>query len=192
MCTTMPIKEMDFLKRMKDYYREEKINPRNYLLIITGINTALRISDILALKWEDVYSFSRKTYREHISLREHKTKKCNMVKINSALIDALDYYSVYYPVKKGVYLFLNNRIKSEHISRQQAWRIVKEAAAYAGSSDFIACHSMRKTLGYHAWRNGISPVLIMNMYNHSSFNVTQRYLGIEQDEKDEIYKTIML
>lgn len=49
---------------------------------------------------------------------------------------------------------------------------------------------MRKTFGYHAWKQGIPPALLMDIYNHSSYRITKRYLGIEQDERDDIFLTI--
>jgi len=30
----------------------------------------------------------------------------------------------------------------------------------------------------------------MDLYNHSSFYITKRYLGISQDERDSIFHTI--
>ena len=42
---------------------------------------------------------------------------------------------------------------------------------------------MRKTFGYYAWKYGTPPAVLMDIYNHSSYEITKRYLGIKQDDK---------
>lgn len=192
MSTTLPIKDRECLDMMKNYYREVKENPRNYLLVVIGINTALRISDILDLKWKDVYSVAQCKYKSHITLQEKKTGKSNTLVLNQAVIDALDYYTAGKNLSENEYLFQSQKGDNTHISRQQAFRIVKESAQYAGLEEHVSCHSLRKTFGYYAWKQGISPALLMKIYNHSSFRVTQRYLGIDQEEKDDVYLNIIL
>ena len=78
------------------------------------------------------------------------------------------------------------------LSRFQAFRIIKRAAAFAGADTNISCHSLRKTFGYHAWKQGTPPALLMAIYNHSSYQITKRYLCIDQDDKDEVYSKIRL
>ena len=65
--------------------------------------------------------------------------------------------------------------------------IVKKSTA-----DRITCHSLRKTFGYNAWKNGANPVVLMDIYNHSAYEVTKRYLGITQDDRDKVYLEMKL
>ncbi len=52
MNTAQPIKDMTDLEHFKHYYTDIEPNVRNYVLLTLGLNTALRISDLLSLKWE--------------------------------------------------------------------------------------------------------------------------------------------
>ena len=90
------------------------------------------------------------------------------------------------------WIFYSRMHKEQHLSRYQAFRLIKEAAAYAGLDANISCHSLRKTFGYHAWKQGTPPALLMNIYNHSSYQITRRYLGIDQNDKDEVFEKIRL
>lgn len=192
MSTTQPIRHREQVEQLKDYYLTVKSNPRNYLLLTLGVNTALRVSDLLPLRWEDVYDFEEAKYRKHICIREKKTKKQNLLALNPTVIRALELYAAQAAREPGRYLFESSRGNGRPISRQQAFRLVREAAFGTGLSEHVSCHSLRKTFGYFAWQQNISPVLLMKIYNHSSFQVTKRYLGIEQDEKDEVYMKIQL
>ncbi len=49
MSTTQPIRSKQLLHDFKDYYLIKQPNFRNYTLILIGLNTALRINDILHL-----------------------------------------------------------------------------------------------------------------------------------------------
>ena len=51
---------------------------------------------------------------------------------------------------------------------------------------------MRKTFGYHAWKNGGQPALIMDIYNQSDIEITKHYLSIDQDEKDALFHKLNL
>ena len=181
MKTAQPIRSTEDLNNFKEYYKEIRPNKRNQVLIIIGLNTALRISDILSLKWETVYDFERKQFKSHIILVEQKTEKNTMIFMNKNIQEILAEYKEYMSaqgknVRRYQYIF-RTKSKNEPISRTQAFRIIKEAAEYNHIPGIISCHSMRKTFGYHAWKQGVSPVLLMNIFNHSSFQITKRYLG---------------
>lgn len=197
MNTAQPIRKPEDLENLKAYYKIKDPQPRNYLLIIMGLNTALRISDILQLKWKDVYDFKKKCFNDHIIIVEQKTGKNSSIAVNDNLEQALVQYREFQihngkEIEPETYLYESFGFDNQPISRVQAFRIIKRAATACNISGVVSCHSLRKTFGYHAWKQGVSPVLLMNIYNHSSFVVTQRYLGIEQDDRDNVFKTITI
>lgn len=191
MSTTQPIRNEKELYDFKNYYKEIIPRPRNYALIILGLNTALRISDILLLQYKDIYDIKKKCFKEHIEIIEKKTKKPNSILLNCEIKKALA-CCIPANVDNSDYVFSSKKYKEQPLSRYQAFRIIKDAASYAGLSEHISCHSLRKTFGYHAWKQGIPPAVIMSIYNHSSFQITKKYLCIEQDDRDAVFNTIKL
>lgn len=184
MATTEPIRNKQELHDLAEYFRSRG-EFRNYALFILGIYTALRISDLLQLKWTDVYDESRERFRTRISLVEQKTGKYKEVALNEQAIYALQ---IYFPHRKGTYIFASRSNLNRPITRTQAWRIIRDAVTAVGATGHISCHSLRKTWGYHAWASGqVSPVIIMDVYNHSNYAVTKRYLGVAQDDLDKAY-----
>ena len=192
MSTTQPIRNLKDLESLKNYFLIQKPNLRNYALICTAVNTARRISDILSLKWGDVYQIESDTFRTHLVLTEQKTKKNTMVALNHGAIQGLSLYlKSLPPIEKDQYIFIS-KDKKHPISRIQAYRIIKDACQALNLSEHISCHSLRKTFGYHAGVSGTNPALLVAIYNHSSFDVTKRYLGIEQDDKDNVFLNLDL
>ena len=199
MKTTQPVRDIVELKKIKRYYREVKPNKRNFLLIICGLNTALRISDILKLRWKDVYNENLLSFKSHIDVKEQKTGKKTTVFINNNLKEALASFLKDIIAKKGKlcevmeqFIFIGQKSTDKPISRIQAFRIISEAAKKSLLSYKVSCHSLRKTFGYHAWKKGVSPALLTSIYNHSSYKITTRYLGIDQDDRDEVFELVNL
>ncbi len=192
MSTTYPIKDRNKLETFRDYYKDKRPIPRNFTLIVMGLNTAFRIGDILRLKWKDVWQADGCPC-SHIRIEEQKTGKARTVPINNALRQALEAYRKSLTGTTSLnWLFPSPHSPSQPLSRHQAYRIVKSAAAACGLPDNISCHSLRKTFGYFAWKNGTPPAMLMDLYNHSSYQITKRYLGIEQEERDQVYLQINL
>jgi len=72
MNTAQPIRTVEDISKLKNYYLTVNQNKRNYLMLVFGLNTALRISDILKLKWEDVYDMQLQQPRTHVRITEQK------------------------------------------------------------------------------------------------------------------------
>ena len=189
---THPIKDTKDIQMLKQYYLDRK-QIRNYTLVTLGMNTSLRIGDLLLLKWENVYDFSNRCYYKYLKIRERKTGKNTLIALNrEALLALKNLRETMAPVSEKDYLFKSREGINRPICRAQAFRIIKKAADFLHIEGTISCHSLRKTFGYHAWRRGVPPAVIMTIYNHSSMEVTKRYLSIDQDDRDQVFLELNL
>ncbi|MDR2088159.1 MAG: tyrosine-type recombinase/integrase [Clostridiales Family XIII bacterium] len=187
MKTAQPIRNNRQARELASYFLGRG-EIRNHVLVVIGIHTALRISDLLRLTWDDVYDFERGRIRESITVTEKKTGKSKTILLNKSIVAALGRYL--HAAARGRALILSRKGTNRAVSRQQAHRIISEAAKALRFAFGVSCHSLRKTFGYLAWKAGSSPAVIMKIYNHSSFAVTERYLGLTQDDLDDCYRSL--
>ena len=191
MSATKPIKEVQQIAEVKAYFLHSG-HIRDYALFTVGINTALRISDILNLKWGDIYDFTSGTFFRHVCVREQKTGKQNCIPLNENAIEALSRLLAETKASGELYIFKSRKGINRPISRSRAYSIFSTVSFALSDVEKFSCHSLRKTFGYHAWKSGTSSVMLMTIYNHSSFSITKRYLGIDQQEKDLVYDSVLL
>ncbi|TCP54439.1 phage integrase family protein [Tumebacillus sp. BK434] len=167
-----PIRDKKQIDEMKKVLRKQSL--RDWFLFVLGINTGLRVSDELTLKVKNVRN------QTHITIKESKTDKDKRFRINGALRECIDEYiermddeAWLFPSRKG----------DKAISRVQAYRILNAAAEKVGVEE-IGTHTMRKTFGYHHYKQNKDVAMLQKLFNHSAPSVTLRYIGIEQDEMD--------
>jgi integrase len=159
-------------------------SPRDHLLFVMGINSALRVGDLLGLTYNDVIDEKGEPL-DHLRLRETKTKKNNKIAIPKGVKKAIkDYVAEFYQGNLDEYLFKSRKGENQPITRKHAWSIIQKAADEAEVRDNIGAHSLRKTWAYHSYKAGVDVNIIQDLLNHSSPSVTRRYIGITQDEKD--------
>ncbi|BBF42433.1 prophage LambdaSa2, site-specific recombinase, phage integrase family [Lachnospiraceae bacterium KM106-2] len=176
-----PIREKEQIDAMK---RELlKIGYRNYMMFLVGINTGLRISDILKLQVRDVRGQS------HITIREQKTSKRKKIKITGISTQIDDYTA---GMENDAYLFASQKGENQPISRVQAYRILNQAASKVGIREEIGTHTLRKTYGYHFYQKTKDVALLQELFNHSSPSITLRYIGINQDIMDQAMDDFIL
>lgn len=178
-----PIRSKKQIDALKKYLRGQNI--RDYLLFVLGINSGLRISDLLTLTVEDVQG------QERISLREKKTGKAKDFPLSDTCKKAIHDYLKTTGVTDG-YLFASRKGINKPISRVQAYRILNESAQYVGIKEAVGTHTLRKTFGFHAYQNGVDITRIQKLLNHSAPSVTLAYIGITKQELDNVYITLNL
>jgi len=183
MSLTEPIRNQHQVRQFINYFYQTG-QMRNYVLATLCVHTALRISDILSLTCNQVYDFQNHRPHKSITITEKKTGKTKIIALHKNIIAALKTY--YSQAAPGAPLIANPQT-GKAITRVQAYRLLRSAAEALRLRQRVSCHSLRKTFGYHAWKGGISPAVIMEIYNHSSLAVTRRYLGVTQDDINAVY-----
>ena len=180
-----PIKDLKQLVKMKE---ELKLLPHGeifYLIFEFGLNSGLRISDILRLKVNQVLD-------DYISIREQKTGKLKKFPINEHLRILIKKYLKIRKLKCTDFIFKSTKYFGlVTVNRSSCNRAFKRAAQNAGITAHISTHTMRKTFGYHYYKRTKDLVLLQKIFNHSSTHVTLRYLGIDQEEMDKAYMNLV-
>ena len=166
-----PIRDERKFRDIQEYLK--RTNERNYIMLITGTYTGLRISDVLKLKVSDVKD------KKFIYIREKKTGKQNIIELNPLLIKA---YNSYCDDKfQDEYLIKSRNGINRPLTRVQAYNILKQVGEEFGEEN-LGTHTMRKTFGYHYYRKTKDVATLMKMFNHSDPSITLKYIGIIQDE----------
>ncbi len=173
----MPIRDKQKIKEMKQILRKQ--SERNYILFMIGINTALRISDILPLRVRDVKG-------PKMMVLEQKTGKIRTISINPKLRIALDKYIKGKP--NNEYLIKSRNGDNQPIHRNTAYEILRKAGQEVGLNA-IGTHSMRKTFGYDLYQKTKDIEAVRKIMRHSTADYTRVYIGIEDDYIDELYMT---
>ena len=141
----------------------------------------LRISDVLALKGENLKA-------DTIKLVEKKTNKHREIKINDNIKKAIQVYGTL----NDSYLFDSQ--KNTVYSIQSVNRLLKSTFKKEAKTLNISTHSMRKSFGRKVYESCGESEKALNylseLFNHTSLSVTRRYLGIRQEELNNIYDCI--
>jgi len=159
-------------------------NLRDRLLFIMGINSGLRVQDLLALR---IGAVSGLKAGDRITLKELKTGKENVLILNKEIKDALDGYLAVAEVVDNHYLFKSRKGKNYPLTTFAVTKYVKQWAAALNLKGNFGAHTLRKTWCYHQRKTfGVSWEVIAKRLNHSSPAITRRYLGIQEEEVEEI------
>lgn len=183
-----PIKDRAIIEGIKTALNIKKTR-KYYALFCTGINTALRISDILKLKVSDVKS-------GYVHTTETKTGKRKQFPINDALQAVLENYIREFQLKDDDYLFFSNKKdgsrNTKYIDQSQAYRKLKEVIEDLYSDIHFSTHVLRKTCGFWLYQRTKDITLVMHALNHNSVAVTLRYIGLSQESVDNAFNSLNL
>ena len=164
-------------------------NYKMSLLIAIGCFTGLRISDILALRWNQILSV------DEFAVIEKKTGKQRTLRLNLQLQKHIqECYEHIKPIGIKAPILVSQ--KGTIYTVQAINRILKDIKKkYRLKIKNFSCHSLRKTFGRQVYNmnsenSELALIKLMELFNHSNVAITKRYLGLRQEEILETYDVL--
>jgi integrase len=164
-----PLRTLEEIENFK-WALQRFCSKRDYMIFLIGINTGLRIGDILNLTVKEIKG------KKQIAVTEGKTDKKRILYLSNIYDEIQDYI-------KGVHSkwLFPSRKGEKPITTVQAYRQFQTAANMIENKS-IGTHTMRKTFGYWYYKKTMNIVQLQKIFNHSSMAITLKYIGITEEE----------
>lgn len=176
-----PLRTKEQIDDMKWSLKKWGNGDRDYILFLIGINSGLRVGDMLKLKVKDVLN------KKRFIIIEGKTKKKRTINIANIYEEV----QAYAKTVESVYLF-PSRKGDKPISTTQAYRVLVKAGDMVDIPEGIGTHTMRKTFGYHFYKQYQDIEKLQMLLNHTDIKVTKRYIGITEEELNDTLESFVL
>ena len=191
-----PIRDEDDLKNFINFYKKKRDNEtneqrkklydRNYIMILVGVNTALRFSDLRRLT-------VGKVKFNYIIQRDKKTRKENKFSLHQDIFNEVQAYMK----RQGLtddddYLFYSRKGVNKPLSRAQGYNIIQNIKKGIKLHYQVGTHTLRKTFGYWFYKQYGDVVALQSILNHSTPAMTLIYIGMQKVEVEEKRKHFIL
>ena len=183
----LPIKDTNVLHEVEDTllhkFREGR---RNYTIFQVGKATLLRVSDVLALRRNEIYKTDG-DIKKNAYIRDKKTGKPNILYLKPVKQDLIDYFNWLNEQNiQSEWLFPSSRDYSRHITEKQFYKVMAKTGDLLGIN-YLGTHSMRKSGAYRVYTQTHYNIgLVMSLLNHSSEAMTLKYLGLDQVSREKM------
>ncbi|NVY96460.1 site-specific integrase [Lactobacillus sp. DCY120] len=187
----LPIKDSNVLKEVQDTLLHNfKAGRRNYTIFQVGKATLLRVSDVMKLRWTDVFN-ENGTVRQNAFIHDQKTGKANLLYLKPVQTDLLAYQTCLQENHLvSDWLFPSLQHSERHITEKQFYKVMSKVGDLLGIN-YLGTHTMRKTGAYRVYtQSNYNIGLVMHLLNHSSEAMTLAYLGLDQASQETMLDQI--
>lgn len=161
-----PIKDEATLEKFKKGLKE--VDDKYYIMFELGIGTGLLLQDILKLKNRDVYN------KSEITVVIGAKKISRTYQVPEEVKETINRYVE--GKDMDAYLILGHASSKAPLSREQAYRVLKNVGRTLGLST-IGAQTMRKTFAWRYYKSTGDITYIQQLFNHASPSITYRYIG---------------
>lgn len=186
-----PIKDSVVLKQVQNTLLNHfKAGRRNYTIFQLGKATLLRVSDVLSLRYQDVYD-DNGIPKERVYTTDQKTGKRNCLYLKPIREDLIMYEKWLNDQNIHSYwLFPSLKDTNTSISRKQYYKIMHQTGKIL-NINYLGTHTMRKTGAYRVYeQTNYNIGFVMSLLNHSDQKSTLSYLGLDEVTKETLLDTI--
>lgn len=177
---------------------QRQIAWRNKMLFLVGINLSLRVSDLVSLKW-NFFLKDDMTFQDFYKIQPKKTRKTGKfvtLYFNEVVRKIVLEYIKQYPIEDMNSFIFKSREGNGAITEGSVWKIITDLAIEAGIKHPVGSHSLRKSFGYHVWHNAEDKekalILLQVIFNHSSPATTKKYIGVTDEEVEDVFNELNL
>lgn len=158
------------------YYYNQKVSSKERIAdaLVLEANLGMRIEDILSLR---LSNFVKSGNKYRIEIVEQKTGKKRDLNIPLEIINFVQDYAIKWGISKQQKLF--------PFGERNVQKYLKMVCGILGY-DGVGTHSFRKMFAKSIYKdNENDPVLVQKLLLHSSLQVTQCYLGIDEEKMEK-------
>lgn len=179
-------KKMDFMSKdelkafMSVIDLKHKTGYKHYIIFSVLYEAALRVSELINIKVNDLYLIDKNPYIKIIG----KGNKERLIYINNSLVSMIEEYMNKFKIEDG-YLFLNN--SKRQYTRFGINKLVDKYVSIAKKEcptlerKAISPHTFRHSKAVHFLENGTALPTIQRFLGHNSIQTTEIYLDITND-----------
>lgn len=183
----LPIKDSNILHEVQDTLLNNfRYGRRNYTIFQVGKATLLRVSDVLALRRNEIFNDDG-TIKKNAYIRDKKTDKPNTLYLKPVNQDLIDYLQWLNENKiQSDWLFPSIKHPDRHITEKQYYKVMAKTGDLLGIN-YLGTHTIRKTGAYRVYTQTHYNIgLVMSLLNHSSEAMTLKYLGLDQVSREQM------
>jgi len=173
----LPIKEISKIREMLTVLEDK--SDRDAMLFHLGVNCLLTITQLLKLKYKDVFDLYRHVKTEFVV-------KDRLIPITAEVRPRLIEYTERWEMDGDDWLFPSYRTPTKALTRAQAWRRLKKVAEELDIK-YFSPRAMQKTFLYHIWIRTHDPKLMQKITRKNTVGDALHYIGVTEMELSRLY-----
>lgn len=165
-----PIRNRKTIAKMKEYLMNQ--SQFRYFLFVFGINTGINIKELCSIKVKDIRN------KTQFSIAEGRNKRVRIIPISQSLKNEIDNYIRFMDDEE--FLFASKKLLKP-ITRNYAWKIIREAAHACGVTEQVGSQTMRKTYAYHLYMSNKDLLKLKQILGYNSTRKALEYIGMDEE-----------